>query len=250
MPTISFQKLGHSPESFGISVFTQNPKNTLEHMDKGPRLCPCAWHLLAGSTRGWGEPCRKLNQELLLQFQLACDQCWISYYFYKSLFAVTISRHKIKIINLFFLSAKKKKPKLLNKFDKTIKAELDAAEKLRKRVGQWSIFHRNVRWFHCSINTGITLGLFLKNTVRETTFKQSGFFLRHISIPRGVNQMKRKTAAVMARQKQSFIFRPASWGVSPFHHHLVVWLWGNQSVILSLRFLVLKNENNKYLLPP
>ncbi|KAJ1076007.1 hypothetical protein K5549_008861 [Capra hircus] len=29
--------------------------------------------------------------------------------------------------------AKKKKPKLLNKFDKTIKAELDAAEKLRKR---------------------------------------------------------------------------------------------------------------------
>lgn len=28
---------------------------------------------------------------------------------------------------------KKKKPKLLNKFDKTIKAELDAAEKLRKR---------------------------------------------------------------------------------------------------------------------
>ncbi|CAH6777311.1 Asph [Phodopus roborovskii] len=31
------------------------------------------------------------------------------------------------------LSVKKKKPKLLNKFDKTIKAELDAAEKLRKR---------------------------------------------------------------------------------------------------------------------
>lgn len=29
---------------------------------------------------------------------------------------------------------KKKKPKLLNKFDKTIKAELDAAEKLRKKV--------------------------------------------------------------------------------------------------------------------
>lgn len=37
--------------------------------------------------------------------------------------------------NLCFLSVKKKKPKLLNKFDKTIKAELDAAEKLRKRVG-------------------------------------------------------------------------------------------------------------------
>lgn len=33
------------------------------------------------------------------------------------------------------LSVKKKKPKLLNKFDKAIKAELDAAEKLRKRVG-------------------------------------------------------------------------------------------------------------------
>ncbi|XP_052507803.1 aspartyl/asparaginyl beta-hydroxylase [Budorcas taxicolor] len=31
------------------------------------------------------------------------------------------------------VKAKKKKPKLLNKFDKTIKAELDAAEKLRKR---------------------------------------------------------------------------------------------------------------------
>jgi hypothetical protein len=36
---------------------------------------------------------------------------------------------------LSLLSVKKKKPKLLNKFDKTIKAELDAAEKLRKRVG-------------------------------------------------------------------------------------------------------------------
>ncbi|NXI62638.1 ASPH hydroxylase, partial [Anseranas semipalmata] len=33
----------------------------------------------------------------------------------------------------FVKSAKKKKPKLLNKFDKTIKAELDAAEKLRKK---------------------------------------------------------------------------------------------------------------------
>ena len=53
-------------------------------------------------------------------------------------------KNKIKIIKLFFLSVKKKKPKLLNKFDKTIKAELDAAEKLRKRVGQWSMFHRNV----------------------------------------------------------------------------------------------------------
>lgn len=30
--------------------------------------------------------------------------------------------------------AKKKKPKLLNKLDKTIKAEIDAAEKLRKKV--------------------------------------------------------------------------------------------------------------------
>lgn len=34
----------------------------------------------------------------------------------------------------FFSLAKKKKPKLLNKFDKTIKTELDAAEKLRKKV--------------------------------------------------------------------------------------------------------------------
>uniref|UniRef100_A0A7N6FIN6 Un-named hu7910 n=1 Tax=Anabas testudineus TaxID=64144 RepID=A0A7N6FIN6_ANATE len=33
----------------------------------------------------------------------------------------------------FSPSAKKKKPKLLNKFDKTIKAEIDAAEKLRKK---------------------------------------------------------------------------------------------------------------------
>ncbi|KFW78856.1 Aspartyl/asparaginyl beta-hydroxylase, partial [Manacus vitellinus] len=32
-----------------------------------------------------------------------------------------------------FIKTKKKKPKLLNKFDKTIKAELDAAEKLRKK---------------------------------------------------------------------------------------------------------------------
>lgn len=35
---------------------------------------------------------------------------------------------------LNLLAKKKKKPKLLNKFDKTIKAELDAAEKLRKKV--------------------------------------------------------------------------------------------------------------------
>uniref|UniRef100_A0A8K9WRW3 Aspartyl/asparaginy/proline hydroxylase domain-containing protein n=1 Tax=Oncorhynchus mykiss TaxID=8022 RepID=A0A8K9WRW3_ONCMY len=34
---------------------------------------------------------------------------------------------------LFFVSAKKKKPKLLNKFEKTIKTEIDAAEKLRKK---------------------------------------------------------------------------------------------------------------------
>uniref|UniRef100_A0A674APY7 Aspartate beta-hydroxylase n=1 Tax=Salmo trutta TaxID=8032 RepID=A0A674APY7_SALTR len=34
---------------------------------------------------------------------------------------------------LFFVSAKKKKPKLLNKFEKTIKMEIDAAEKLRKK---------------------------------------------------------------------------------------------------------------------
>uniref|UniRef100_A0A8C7LG52 Aspartate beta-hydroxylase n=1 Tax=Oncorhynchus kisutch TaxID=8019 RepID=A0A8C7LG52_ONCKI len=34
---------------------------------------------------------------------------------------------------LFFISAKKKKPKLLNTFEKTIKAEIDAAEKLRKK---------------------------------------------------------------------------------------------------------------------
>uniref|UniRef100_A0A673B1Z9 Aspartyl/asparaginyl beta-hydroxylase-like n=1 Tax=Sphaeramia orbicularis TaxID=375764 RepID=A0A673B1Z9_9TELE len=34
---------------------------------------------------------------------------------------------------LLFILAKKKKPKLFNKFDKTIKAEIDAAEKLRKK---------------------------------------------------------------------------------------------------------------------
>uniref|UniRef100_A0A8C8IC93 Un-named hu7910 n=1 Tax=Oncorhynchus tshawytscha TaxID=74940 RepID=A0A8C8IC93_ONCTS len=34
---------------------------------------------------------------------------------------------------LVFVSAKKKKPKLLNKFEKTIKTEIDAAEKLRKK---------------------------------------------------------------------------------------------------------------------
>ncbi|KFQ00279.1 Aspartyl/asparaginyl beta-hydroxylase, partial [Haliaeetus albicilla] len=41
---------------------------------------------------------------------------------------------KVKVYRFFSLVAKKKKkPKLLNKFDKTIKAELDAAEKLRKK---------------------------------------------------------------------------------------------------------------------
>lgn len=35
---------------------------------------------------------------------------------------------------LFSAPAKTKKPKLLNKFDKTIKTEIDAAEKLRKKV--------------------------------------------------------------------------------------------------------------------
>uniref|UniRef100_I3MIY9 Aspartyl/asparaginyl beta-hydroxylase n=1 Tax=Ictidomys tridecemlineatus TaxID=43179 RepID=I3MIY9_ICTTR len=48
-------------------------------------------------------------------------------------FRIKYNRKTIKTKNLFFFSAKKKKPKLLNKFDKTIKAELDAAEKLRKR---------------------------------------------------------------------------------------------------------------------
>lgn len=38
------------------------------------------------------------------------------------------------------LLVKKKKPKLLNKSDKAIKAELDAAEKLRKRVGRCFCF--------------------------------------------------------------------------------------------------------------
>lgn len=41
--------------------------------------------------------------------------------------------NKLYIFN-FFPVKKKKKPKLLNKFDKSIKAELDAAEKLRKKV--------------------------------------------------------------------------------------------------------------------
>lgn len=44
----------------------------------------------------------------------------------------------------FYISppAKKKKTKLLNKFDKTIKAEIDAAEKLRKKVKRaWCCFH-------------------------------------------------------------------------------------------------------------
>uniref|UniRef100_A0A8C3TV65 Aspartate beta-hydroxylase n=1 Tax=Catharus ustulatus TaxID=91951 RepID=A0A8C3TV65_CATUS len=43
--------------------------------------------------------------------------------------------HLVEVINclLNLLAKKKKKPKLLNKFDKTIKAELDAAEKLRKK---------------------------------------------------------------------------------------------------------------------
>lgn len=37
-------------------------------------------------------------------------------------------------MSLFPASAKMKKPKLLNKLDKTIKAEVEAAEKLRKKV--------------------------------------------------------------------------------------------------------------------
>lgn len=40
----------------------------------------------------------------------------------------------VLVFFLFSAPAKKKKPKLLNKFDKTIKAEIDAAEKLRKKV--------------------------------------------------------------------------------------------------------------------
>uniref|UniRef100_A0A8C6R7C6 Aspartate-beta-hydroxylase n=1 Tax=Nannospalax galili TaxID=1026970 RepID=A0A8C6R7C6_NANGA len=57
--------------------------------------------------------------------------------FHYSLIAILDNVLDKKYIKLkpsfFFLSAKKKKPKLLNKFDKTIKADLDAAEKLRKR---------------------------------------------------------------------------------------------------------------------
>ncbi len=36
-------------------------------------------------------------------------------------------------------TAKKKKPKLLNKFDKTIKSEINAAEKLRKKVRFYTV---------------------------------------------------------------------------------------------------------------
>ncbi|KFQ49733.1 Aspartyl/asparaginyl beta-hydroxylase, partial [Nestor notabilis] len=46
-------------------------------------------------------------------------------------FADFRAQHKINAVGSYIL--RKKKPKLLNKFDKTIKAELDAAEKLRKK---------------------------------------------------------------------------------------------------------------------
>lgn len=42
--------------------------------------------------------------------------------------------HRCFFFLFFSAPAKLKKPKLLNKFDKTIKAEIDAAEKLRRKV--------------------------------------------------------------------------------------------------------------------
>lgn len=48
---------------------------------------------------------------------------------------------------LFFISAKKKKPKLLNTFEKTIKAEIDTAEKLRKKVVLWCPIYNTVWCF-------------------------------------------------------------------------------------------------------
>lgn len=46
-----------------------------------------------------------------------------------------LSQGQLSINWIFFFSTgKKKKPKMLNKFDKTIKSEIDAAEKLRKKV--------------------------------------------------------------------------------------------------------------------
>lgn len=54
-------------------------------------------------------------------------------------------------------TVKKKKPNLLNKFDKTIKSEINAAEKLRKKVGTVCFLFQNYNAKFYKINTG---GLF------------------------------------------------------------------------------------------
>uniref|UniRef100_A0A8C0KSZ3 Aspartyl/asparaginyl beta-hydroxylase n=1 Tax=Canis lupus dingo TaxID=286419 RepID=A0A8C0KSZ3_CANLU len=83
-------------------------------------LCYLPWQLLT-VLQGWGW--EEMSQECACscsgRFLITCTSLFLD--------------KKIQNKNLFFLSVKKKKPKLLNKFDKTIKAELDAAEKLRKR---------------------------------------------------------------------------------------------------------------------
>lgn len=58
--------------------------------------------------------------------------------------------NKLYLFN-FFPAKKKKKPKLLNKFDKTIKAELDAAEKLRKKVS-FECFTQSKLWAWITAN--------------------------------------------------------------------------------------------------
>uniref|UniRef100_A0A8C0KTM2 Aspartyl/asparaginyl beta-hydroxylase n=1 Tax=Canis lupus dingo TaxID=286419 RepID=A0A8C0KTM2_CANLU len=91
-----------------------------EVLGKNFGLCYLPWQLLT-VLQGWGW--EEMSQECACscsgRFLITCTSLFLD--------------KKIQNKNLFFLSVKKKKPKLLNKFDKTIKAELDAAEKLRKR---------------------------------------------------------------------------------------------------------------------
>lgn len=50
----------------------------------------------------------------------------------------SLSEVCVSVYGLF--TVKKKKPSLLNKFDKTLKSEINAAEKLRKKVGTSACF--------------------------------------------------------------------------------------------------------------
>lgn len=91
-------------------------------------------------------------------------------------------------------SAKKKKPKLLNKSDKTIKAEIDAAEKLRKKVQTW---HWHLQHFIVSLHL-ISFSFFRQKCLNSDTL--INFFLCLFSFYQGKLEEALKAFELLVQQ--------------------------------------------------